>query len=279
MSMRIMVVICPGTQNQCAMNLGTKWAKQFGGKVTGLGVIDTTIVAPIPAMALPGGNAPLIPPDTALISNATEHVRSSLHDCAELCMQSEIEYEQIDELVTSYEEILVEAQSQDVILLGSLTPPQAAAPGGPAKTLIENVLRHSPRPVVVVPETAQDGQGILVAYDGSLQASRALQALVASGLMTLGNITVLNVGGEFQDTSNTPTKRALDYLAAHGVEAELHQVVDRAAEHAIVDEAAHRNVELIVMGAYGQSKLAEFFVGSTTSKVIDQSNVPIFLFH
>lgn len=279
MSMRMMTAICHGAQNQGVMKLACKWAKQFDGKITGLGVVDMTVVAPTPAMALPGGNAPLVPPDTALMSDATERIQSTLRDYADQCMQAEVEYEQVKSLVTSHEEILSEAQSQDVVLLGSPLPSEAAAPGGPAKTMLENVLRHSPRPVVVVPDKIADGQGVLVAYDGSLQASRSLQALVASGLIALGKVTILNVGEEFEETNNTPVKRAVDYLAAHGIEAEIHHVVDRAAEHAIVDEAAHRNVELIVMGAYGQSRLAEFFVGSTTSKVIDQSTVPMFLYH
>jgi nucleotide-binding universal stress UspA family protein len=56
-------------------------------------------------------------------------------------------------------------------------------------------------------------------------------------------------------------------------------VTDKSVEQLIIDEAQRQNVELIVMGAYGRSRLAEFFLGSVTSRVIDESPVPLFLFH
>lgn len=278
MSIQIMVAVCHGTQNQEMMNLATRWVKQLGGTITGFGVVDESVWAPTPAMALPGGNASLAPPDREIVIRAKNRVQQSLEKWSAHCHQNDVEYQQIDEIGTSHDQILMEAQGHDVILMGK---PETSDLGisVPAKTIIEDVLRHSPRPVIVVPDHAQEGKGILVAYDGSLQAARALQALVSSGLTALGNITVLYVNNEFEETGDKPIKLATHYLAGHDVYVETHQIVDKAAEHSIVEEAKRRGSELIVMGAYGQSRFAEFFLGSTTGKVIDQSSVPLFLFH
>jgi nucleotide-binding universal stress UspA family protein len=107
-----------------------------------------------------------------------------------------------------------------------------------------------------------------------------LQALVASGLSALDGIRVLSVDEESEETANEHGQRAVEYLAVHGIEAESQpKVTDKSVEHVITEEAQRHGVELIVMGAYGRSRLAEFFLGSVTSRVLDESPLPVFLFH
>ena len=43
--------------------------------------------------------------------------------------------------------------------------------------------------------------------------------------------------------------------------------------------AEDHNAELIVMGAYGQAKVKEFFFGSATCVALRESSIPLFLFH
>jgi nucleotide-binding universal stress UspA family protein len=218
-------------------------------------------------------------PENALLARARKHVEQSLHQLAEHCSQAGVEYHQVQEIGMPHEQILVEGQRHDVILLGNETKPDAGL-GVPPRSILENVLRHSPRPVVAVPASPENKRGILVAYDGSLQAARAVQALVASGLPDLGSIRVLSVDRESEETANQHAGRAVEYLAAHDIDAR-HQpeVTEEPVERVIVDQAQRHNVELIVMGAYGRSRLAEFFLGSVTSHVIDESPIPLFLFH
>jgi nucleotide-binding universal stress UspA family protein len=259
------------------MELATRWAQRLGGVITGLGVVDESNWAPAPV--LPSGDSPLNPPENALLARAERHVEQSLHQLQERCSQAGVEYCQVQDVGTVGEEILTEAQRHDVILLGKATTPDPGL-GVSARSIFESVLRHSPRPVVAVPGSVEDGRGILAAYDGSLQAARALQALVASGLSGLGDTRVLTVDEESKETANKHAQRAVEYLAGHGINAESQpEVTDKSVDQLIIDEAQRQDVELIVMGAYGRSRLAEFFLGSVTSRVIDESPVPLFLFH
>jgi nucleotide-binding universal stress UspA family protein len=249
----------------------------LGGSITALGVVDESNWAPAPV--LPSGDASLNRADNALHARAAKHVEQSLHQLQEHCRRAGVEYSQVQEGGPAFEQILLEAQRHDVILFGKATTPDPGL-GVPSRSILDNVLQHSPRPVVTVPGRVDDGQGILVAYDGSLQAARALQAFVASGLTALGGIRLLSVDEESAETANEHAQRAVDYLALHGIEVESQpKVTDKSVEHVITEEAQGQGVELIVMGAYGRSRLAEFFLGSVTSRVIDESPLPVFLFH
>jgi len=282
MSLRIMVAVHNGSPGNGTMELASSWAGRLKGSVVGVGVIDESVWAPAPvatgASAGLGGVAAT--EDNAQRARAEEYVTHSLTKLEEHCRDQGVEYRQVLETGVPHEEILAEAQRHDVILLGRQATPDPGV-GPPARSILENVLRNSPRPVVAVPDRLEgDRRGILIAYDGSLQAARALQALVASGLGALGDMAVLSVDARSEETAAEHAERAVDYLAAHGLEADSRaEVTDEPVERVIMDRAGSRGAEMLVMGAHGRSRLAEFFLGSVTTHLIDESAVPVFLFH
>ncbi len=280
MSTRIMVAVHNGTAGLSKIELATGWANRLGGSVVGVGVIDRSIWAPAGvSFDSPIDGQPLTKESESRRDRAEEHVIRSLNQLEQHCRKAGIGFRRIQETGTPHEQILLEAQRHDVVLLGKESNPDPGL-GVPEKTILESVLRHSPRPVVAVPDELDGRQGILVAYDGSLQAARALMALVASGLAALGDVRILSLDRQSEEEAAEHAGRAAGYLAAHGIEAEAQpRVTDTAPETAIAEEADRQAVELIVMGAYGRSQLAEFFLGSATTGVIDEAAAPVFLFH
>ena len=104
--------------------------------------------------------------------------------------------------------------------------------------------------------------------------------MVASGLTALGNIGILTIDENSEETANEHARRAVEYFDVHDIRAESQaKITDKAVEDVIVEEAGRQGAEMIVMGAYGRSRLAEFFLGSVTSRVLDESPLPVFLFH
>ena len=73
---------------------------------------------------------------------------------------------------------------------------------------LSKVLADSPRPVVAVPDEPEDGEAVVVAYDGSLQAARALYAFEASGLGQGREIHVVSVAGDKKDAGVAPIARS-----------------------------------------------------------------------
>lgn len=103
---------------------------------------------------------------------------------------------------------------------------------------------------------------------------------MASNMASLGPITVVGAHRNSEETARQHANRAVEYLARHATTVESRLVVsEKGVECVILDEARARGVEMIVMGAYGHSRLREFFIGSTTTKVMDAAPAPVFLFH
>ncbi len=281
MPTKIMVAVHNASPGAGTFALATNWVQRLEGRIVGVGVVDES--TGVPASVLAGGAASrgnIVPPDTeALRAKAYKGVAHALRELEEHCRQAGISYSQVEKADGAEVEIALEAQRCDVVLLGRKADPDIDF-GVPARTILTGILRHSPRPVVAVPHHLQEGEGILAAYDGSLQAARALQALVASGLTGLGPVTVVGVDSRSRETAEEHAGRAVDYLAFRNFQVDSHTLVsDKSVEQVILEEARARGVELIVMGAYGRSRLAEFFLGSTTTKVMDGASAPVFLFH
>jgi nucleotide-binding universal stress UspA family protein len=125
----------------------------------------------------------------------------------------------------------------------------------------------------------EPGHTIMVAYDGSLQAARALHAFETSGLAAVLPIVVVSVHPDPLQGCRI-AERAIDYLRFHDIKAEAHPVTSRdAPARVILDSARSHKSELIVMGGYGQPVLREFFLGSVTRNLLGKSPVPLFLYH
>jgi nucleotide-binding universal stress UspA family protein len=140
------------------------------------------------------------------------------------------------------------------------------------------VVLSSGRPVLCVPHAgsfATLGQRVLVAWRGTRESARALHdalpLLVRARHVTLFTAGDGSAGGE----------EALRHLADHGVEAELRQTaldgID--AGTAILNAVADVSADLLVMGAYGHSRMREFVFGGATSTVLRSMTVPTLISH
>ena len=133
--------------------------------------------------------------------------------------------------------------------------------------------------VLAVPQSsmALDLQApIVVAWNGSPEAAAALRAALPF-LSRAPDVHVLEV--EERPTSY-PSDLAARYLARHGIEAEI---VQRPAHggisRAIMTAAEERGAGLIVMGAYGHSRLRELLLGGVTRDLLASSEMPLLLAH
>ena len=281
MSVQILIAIHNATPGTGTFALATSWAQRLNGAILAMGVVDESTA--VPASVLAGGSASMgniaVPDANALRTKAEKYVTEALRELESHCQDAGVACRHVAKEGNPEEAICLEAQRCDIVVLGRQSTPNPDF-GIPTREILSGILRPSPRPVVAVPGHIQQGQGILVAYDGSLQSARALQALVATGLRRLGTILVVGVHPESEQVANEHAERAVEYLAAHGLAVDRRIVVsDKSVECVIADEVQAGGVEMIVMGAYGRSRLAEFFLGSTTTKVMDGVPAPVFLFH
>ncbi len=111
-----------------------------------------------------------------------------------------------------------------------------------------------------------------IAWDGGDQAAAALRGSI-NLLEGCQNIHVLTVTSE--ESAGFPPTDALRYLSRHGLKAELHELAKNGSvEETLAREAARLGAQLLVMGAYGHSRVREFLFGGVTRYFLDEQTAP-----
>jgi nucleotide-binding universal stress UspA family protein len=241
----------------------------------GLGVVDepgirTAQPAPLGAGKLKSER------DAVLLADQRRRIEQLLSRFSLDCAAAGSACKVLEEFGPPAERIQQQAQRYDLIVIGQQTFFEFQRGDGPCSTL-DRLLQDSPRPVVVVPDAAVAEGPTLVGYDGSLQAARALQAFASLNLSDRVELVSIDPDGR---QAARIAERARDYLAAHRIDA-ISRPVPSSAEPAAVllEQIRTRGAELLVMGAYGQPRMKEFFLGSVTRTLLRDSPIPLFLFH
>ncbi len=169
--------------------------------------------------------------------------------------------------------ILERGSSTDLILIGQRGE-HAEWHGDALGGSVESVIRASPRPILVVPRRYHEIRRALLAYDGSRHAREALELAKELADRTRLLLTVLAVRstGDGEDG----TRREVEQLLGPHTPHEL-RVATGEPYRAILEAAESLDCQLIVMGAYGHSRIRELIIGSTTVQVLRRSKLPILL--
>lgn len=142
---------------------------------------------------------------------------------------------------------------------------------------VGGVARRSPRPVLVCPRGEDALERPLVAYDGSDHATRALEIAVEYAETRGCPLHVVCVRGE-EGQAGEVLETACDYARGHAVEATPMPLAGDTVPERILTAAADVEADLLVMGAYGRSRLREFLLGSTTETLLASFQHPILLY-
>ncbi len=147
----------------------------------------------------------------------------------------------------------------------------------------EHVLFEAGRPVVVVPP---DHVGpfscarVMIAWDHTRAAARALHD--ALPLLRLADeLVMLSIGGEKRFQTELDSTAIVEALARKGLKARFAKVDmdSRTIGRALQDHALADGSDLLVMGAFGHSRLREFILGGATREVLDELRLPVLMSH
>lgn len=145
--------------------------------------------------------------------------------------------------------------------------------------VIGALLHHGARPLLVVPPGPMPaGRGVLVGYDGSVPALRAMQLFALLGLGAGLPVKVLSVAAA-QPEAQRMAEEGAGFLRSHGLAAEAVAVAGTHPLEALLAEAAAMPARMLVMGAYENSALRTLFTGSVTEKLLIGACCPVFVAH
>lgn len=259
-----------------ALELGLRWAGQFEALAVGIGVVDEPGINAVEASAFSEG-APRLVTESAL-SDVKLRIGEVLIEFTRRCDAAGVACRTTMQVGTPYARILREAAATDLILLGLRTHFAYGGQDRPDETLAQ-VIKQGSRPVVAVPTAPSAGDPVVVAYDGSLQASRTLAAFETTGLGCRHPVHVVGIAGAHEEIAYH-VDQAVEFLRRHEVDAHAHVVKDaRPPASALLEEVRRLEAGLLVMGAFGQSAIREFLLGSVTRTLLKESPVPVFCFH
>jgi nucleotide-binding universal stress UspA family protein len=169
------------------------------------------------------------------------------------------------------------AAGHDLLVLGQRNPNHSTGLDAP-----EDVILGCGRPVLVVPygrSANPVGGHVLVAWNGSREAMRAVQD--ALPLLALNDdVTVLLVNPE-EDADIVLQAELVTHLTRHGLNALAESTT---AASGVVHDAVHKRAkelgaELVVMGAYGHSRLRETILGGMTHDMLLETTRPLLMSH
>jgi nucleotide-binding universal stress UspA family protein len=206
---------------------------------------------------------------------AQEHGRAILDDAraiiesaGEIAVETRLRQGDLVDTITAKED------TGDMIVIGK----RGEAAGLASEHLgsnLERIVRASRKPVFVANRAFREIGRVLVAFDGGPSSLKAVDHVARSPLLAGLGITLVFAGAE-----TSQMRQALDNAAATlragGFEASI-EIRAGEPEKVLAQMTAEGGHDLLVMGAYGHSRVRTLIIGSTTTEMIRSCRVPILL--
>ncbi len=170
-----------------------------------------------------------------------------------------------------------ESQLTDLIVYAH--PPQGTA--ADLANVLPGLLLGCRRPFLIAPEEPVEsiGSHIIIAWNSDDEAASAIRQ--ARDFLPYAEKVEVAMIVDDEASAEAEIALPLAYLACHGVKAETRVIMDKAGNvgEIILNTFEKSGADLLVMGAYGHSRVREFIFGGVTRQVLHQANFPVFMAH
>ena len=141
---------------------------------------------------------------------------------------------------------------------------------------LESIIRSLHKPILVVNEAFKTPQRIMIAYDGSPAAEKAIDMVANSRLYKGLSCHLVCVSKDDGTTDNLLEKAANKLRAAGGIEVFPIKLKGKA-DHALCEYKANHNIDLTIMGAFSHTRFHDLMLGSFTTKMLTNTKKPLLL--
>ena len=250
-------------------------AARFGAHLTGLGlavdpVVPGFVVAPLPVELIESARADALKAAQDSVATFEESTRrqgvASESRVVEILMGG------------APDSFVVNCRLTDLIVIGQDDPDH---PEPMREAMIEAALFEGTAPLLIVPHIQRGPvkfDRIMLGWDGSRTAARAVHAALPI-IEHARSVSVVVIGS--LDSAGQAGADVATWLARHGVTVEIEEVVapDIGVGDAILNHAADKGFDLLVMGGYGHSRLREFLLGGATRSLLGSMTLPVLMAH
>ncbi|MCW7541129.1 universal stress protein [Aquabacterium sp. A7-Y] len=178
--------------------------------------------------------------------------------------------------------VVMRGRCCDLVVVGATDPEvrrQLAAKDFPVQVVLE-----TGRPVLLIPHKGEFetlGQRVIVGWSPGRETARALSdALPFLKQATEVHLLFIDVGDDPGREARQQLQWADASLRRHGITAHTEVLIrDVDPGQALLAAVGDRKADLLVMGGYGHSRMAEFVFGGTTRTVLARMAVPVLMSH
>lgn len=273
----ILIPVDGSANSNIALDYGIYIAPKLEAALTGLHVIDVFLIQG-PIMSDITGAVTLPPYDgffDAVETSLKEKADTVLKHFEDRCRAARIPCAAKKNIGKISDTIIEESRNADLILMAKKGEHFHLKEAGLIGSVAEVVIRHSGKPVMVIPNSFREIESMGLAYDGSASARKALELSLNISEKAKWPITVLIISADHAKAAELSGQ--VETMALQGqADCEIIVSAGREADEILkfIREGA---VELMVMGAYGHNRLREWLLGSTTSHIIHKSSIPVLL--
>jgi len=178
--------------------------------------------------------------------------------------------------------ISMQARYSDLVVVGQTDLDEQAPVVQP--DFPESVVVHTGRPVLIVPRSYEKetvGSKVLIAWNASKEVRRAVtDAIPLLKRAEVVDVAVFNADTEPDMREEGSMTDLAVYLARHGVTVHiLKPQQTRNIGGALLDIAAERQSDLLVLGGYGHTRFRQLLLGGVTRTILGESTVPVLMSH
>jgi nucleotide-binding universal stress UspA family protein len=275
----ILVCLEGSPSTAAAVRLAIDIAKPLEAHLVGLAIVDEPDIRAGTPTSI-GGSSFKHERDEALVAEARKHAADAMALFERRCREAGVPGRPLEIVGRPVDAILEEMVTRDLTILGRDANFKFEIESQDSHTR-DAILHRATTPVLVCPESAPlaVGSKILVAYDGSGAAKRALASFAASGLARGREVHVVTIddnGAIAWDMAN----KAVQVLQAADITAKGHNLVSLLSNVEVITKLAKDlQAGMIVMGAFTRSRLRELFSGSVTRSLVETTEIPLYLQH
>ncbi|WP_105438937.1 universal stress protein [Neorhizobium sp. T25_13] len=151
------------------------------------------------------------------------------------------------------------------------------------RRIVDGGVFEARRPLLLAPKgrrTTLKPHRILLAWNSRTEAAQA--AREALDMMTWAeevHVVLVDPDTSYWVSGGEPGADVAAYLARHGINVVVEQLLsgDRLVEDVLERHALEINADLIVMGAYGHSRLRERIFGGVTASILEENRFPVLI--
>ena len=276
---RILVALDLDSDTVTAIRYALEIAERFGSMITGLAVVD---MGSIDASSKGGGIGSMYYAEKlreSLTAEAREKAQMLIELFKKTVERTNVRHSELVEEGVPFQRIIEDVKYHDLLVVGNDPHFFYSHPKHDTNTLAR-IVNKTIGPTLVVQNEYRDVKRVLIATDGTNEASRAMQRFVH--FEPFGKeleIRILNVASDESAESNLLLQMSKVYMESHGFKITILSSIDETPEECILGQCESFEADLIVMGGHTKKTILSEKLGEATSYLIEKSEVPIFMDH